>query len=108
MPAPTSAVALAYLGGDGNPYTAAEAASAFAAEIKAQGRVCRQPTDPAVDWEADLVEALCRRVARNLALRAIPLGLQTAVTDGAVATVKVGADPEIRRLEAPFRKLVVG
>jgi hypothetical protein len=59
-------------------------------------------------WPSDLVEALCRRVARNLAMRALPLAVQMSNTDmGAVATRLGSSDPEVRRLEAPYRRLVV-
>jgi hypothetical protein len=52
-----------------------------------------------------LVEALHRRVARNLALRALPLGIAT----GEDSAIRVGfRDPEIRRLESPYRRVTVG
>lgn len=86
---------------------------AIAAETAAQLRVVRLPveSDPLVErpYPADLAEALCRRVAHNLALRSLPLGLQASVADGAVMTNFVGGtDAEVRRLEAPFRRRVVG
>lgn len=60
-------------------------------------------------WPGDLVEALYRRVAHTLALRALPLGFQATVSEGGVATNSVGGtDAEVRRLEAPYRRLVVG
>ncbi len=75
--------------------------SVLAAEAAAQARVCR--VDEA-NYPADLAEALCRRVAANLARRSLPLGIQDAELGG----TRVGADPEVRRLEAPHRRLVVG
>lgn len=58
---------------------------------------------------SDLTEALCRRVAHNLALRNLPLGVQASVTEAAIAQTRVGGtDAEVSRLEAPFRKLAVG
>lgn len=57
----------------------------------------------------DLNEALFRRVAHNLALRTLPLGVQASLAEGAVATTRVGGtDAEVRRLEAPFRRRTVG
>lgn len=107
MPAPTAEEAYAYLGPDTSA-SEEEAASAFESERASQAHRCRVPADDA-EWPADLVEALFRRVAHNLALRALPLGVQATISDGGVATNQVGGlDPEVRRLEAPFRRLVVG
>lgn len=81
---------------------------AWRAEKSAQRSVCRVPADDA-EWPDALREALCRRVAHNLALRALPLGVQSAITDSAIATTRVGGtDAEVKRLEAPHRKRVVG
>lgn len=56
-------------------------------------------------WPDDLREALIRRVARNLAMGALPLGVQATEVGGMVLG---GKDPEVRRLEAPWRKVVMG
>lgn len=83
--------------------------AALAAETAAQARVCRVPTDPEAAWPADLAEALCRRVAANLAVRSVPLGVQVSLTEFGSSGVRVGGtDREVRRLEGPFRKLVMG
>lgn len=109
---PTPAEVDAYLG-DESTWDMDAITSALDAEKAAQARVCRIPTDadpddPA-DLPADLAEALCRRVAHNLALRQLPLGVQAAMSEGGVATNNVGGtDAEVRRLERPWRKLVVG
>ena len=56
-----------------------------------------------------LAEALCRRVAHNLAARGNPLGVQATVTDvAAINTYVPGSDAEVRRLEGPWRRRVVG
>lgn len=82
--------------------------SATAAERRAQAKTCRVPSSEDADWDEDLVEALCRRVAHNLALRRLPLGVQASVSGDGVATNRVGGtDAEVRRLEAPFRKVVL-
>ena len=48
-------------------------------------------------------------MAHNLALRALPLGVQASISDMAVATTRVGGlDAEVARLEAPYRKVVFG
>lgn len=111
MPTPPAlADVKAYLG-DQNVWTDDEISAALAAETSAQTRVVKLPaeTDPVSDYPADLAEALCRRVAHNLALRGLPLGVSVDLTDTAVATNRVGGtDAEVRRLEAPWRRLVVG
>lgn len=88
----------------------AEIAKALAAEQALQARCCRIPaagdtTPAAVEARTVLEEAVCRRAAVNLARRGIPLGMQT--TD--IGTARVSTkDPEVRRLEAPYRKLPIG
>lgn len=73
---------------------------AYYAEAAAQDACCRT-----TGYGADLAEALKRRVACNLARRNVPLGVQMNDTGG----VAVGTyDPEVRRLERPYRRLVVG
>jgi hypothetical protein len=82
------------------------------AEAGDQASRCRIPTDPDtgdLNYPPALAEALCRRVAHNLAVRALPLGVQATITDSASLNTYVGGtDAEVRRLEAPWRKLVVG
>jgi hypothetical protein len=75
---------------------------ALDAETAAQMGVC---TLPAV-YPLDLREALLRRVARNLALRGIPLAVLQGDAETGNLTLP-GRDPEVRRLEAPHRKVVV-
>lgn len=84
-----------------------EMAGALAAETAAQSRVCRVPADPEA-LSADLREALLRRVARNLAARSVPVATFTSFEGGASSTRVPASDPEVRRLEAPWRRLVVG
>jgi len=55
----------------------------------------------------DMLEALSRRVQVNLAKRGLPLGVIEQTDDRGRAFMPT-FDPEIRRLEAPYRKLVVG
>lgn len=106
MPAPTVQDVLEYLGD--TEWDEATVTAAFNAEKAAQAARCRVPADD-TDWPADLAEALCRRVAANLANRALPLGLQSSITEVGVGFSRVGGgDREVRRLEAPYRKLVVG
>lgn len=63
----------------------------------------------AVPWDWALREALFRRVAHNLALRPLLLGLQVSMSDAAVSTRNVGgSDAEANRLEGPYRKRKVG
>lgn len=74
---------------------------ALVAERTLQAQACRGDlTNPA------LMEALCRRVHRNLAMRGVPLGVQMTGDGG---SFRPGAnDPEIRRLERPYLKMVLG
>lgn len=91
----------AYLGQ--HSFTDDQLQEALDAEAAAQRAVCRV----AAAYPADLREALLRRCARNLALRGLPLAvLQGDAETG--PTILPGRDPEVRRLEAPHRKLVVG
>jgi hypothetical protein len=103
---PDVTAVLAYLGAD-TEWTESEVTSALAAEEAAQAKVCRIPALDS-DWSADLAEALCRRVVANLARRNLPLGLNVAIGEAAVQTTRVGMDQEVRRLEGPYRRLVVG
>lgn len=88
------------------------------AEVAGQVLTCRVPmTDPPVDsgqipapdleaWPADLVQALLRRVGRELAARGLPTGL---VGDGEYGPARLPFfDSEIERLEGPRRKVVFG
>jgi hypothetical protein len=89
-----------YLGTAATQWDDDQLTKALAAESRAQGNKCRRPP---VGGE-DLDEALCRRVARNLAMRKIPLGIATSE----IEAMRVAAvDPEIRRLEGPHRKLPI-
>lgn len=85
---------------------------ALAVEAAAQRARVKYPTDvdgiEITPTPVDLDEALCRRVAANLARRTIPLGLTDASGDAGSRAYVPGTDPEVRRLEAPYRRLVVG
>ena len=99
---PTVPEVVTYLGSNGLTVATEKVGSALTAEIAAQSRVCR--VDPN-NLEPDLAEALMRRVARNLAMRNLTLGVMADEAGG----IRIGSnDPEIRRLEGPFRKLVQG
>lgn len=109
--APDLTAVKTYLGTD-TSWTDDEISAALDSETAAQVRAVRLPIDldplnPS-PYPADLAEALCRRVAHNLAVRALPLGVQAVITDGAVATNNVGGlDAEVRRLERPYKRLSV-
>lgn len=104
MAAPTASDVETYLGD--TSYTTDELTAALAAEKAAQAARCRVPADDA-SWPADLVEALCRRVARNLALRGIPLAVLQGDAE-AGSLIPPGRDPEVRRLEGPHRRVLIG
>lgn len=91
--------------------TAAEGnlTAALLAEAGDQSNRCRVPAEHEDYMVTPLLEALCRRVAHNLAVRPLPLGAQMLVTDAAaVATPVGGHDPEVRRLEGPYRRKPIG
>lgn len=83
--------------------TDTELGSALRAEQTAQNARCR--VDP---YSPDLHEALCRRVARNLAARRVPVAQYSSFEGGATTTRVPATDPEIRRLEAPYRRRPLG
>lgn len=98
---PDLAAVKAYLGT--TSATDAEITAALSSEAAAQRARCRLPAV----YPADLGEALKRRVARNLALRGLPLAVLQG--DAEIGGMRLpGSDPEVRRLEAPYRRLVVG
>lgn len=117
MPTPPDLAAVkTYLGLDVDDHSRdVEIGSALATETANQRRVVRRSAfgiDPVlaaqpVAYPPDLAEALCRRVARNLALRGLPLAtLQSDSEAGPL--VLPGKDPEVRRLEGPVRRVTVG
>jgi hypothetical protein len=89
----------AYLGDDS--HTDEERQDALDAEAAAQRAVCRVPAA----YPADLRQALLRRVQRNLAMRGQP---GVIVADDDRPSFVPTNDPEVRRLERPHRKLVMG
>jgi hypothetical protein len=101
---PTPADVIAYLG-DQNAWEEAQVTAALDTELaQAANRLTLPETDE--DWPDDLREAMFRRVARNLATRGLPLGIQPGVDGNAI---RIGAwNAEAERLEAPFRKVVIG
>lgn len=76
---------------------------ALAAETQAQFDACRVPGF----YPSSLRQALLRRCARNLALRGLPLAVLRGDSESG-DTVLPGSDPEVRRLEKPWRRLTVG
>jgi hypothetical protein len=77
-----------------------DAATALATETSAQAAIC--VVGPV--YPNDLRGALYRRVARNLALKKLPVAVLRG--DGEVGPMVLpGNDPEVRRLERPHRKL---
>lgn len=101
---PTQSQVESYLGADTvAQWGAATIAEALAAETAAQAKVCRIPAE----FDADLSEALKRRVACNLARRPLPLAVVSNDADSG-PTVLPGHDPEVKRLEGPYRRVVFG
>jgi len=77
--------------------------AAYLAEKAAQAKKCRVPDY--LMGEPDLFEALCRRVHRNLEMRNLPLGFQSTDMGAARPSLE---DAEVRRLERPYLRTVVG
>lgn len=92
----------AYLGVDVS-WSTTEMTRALDAERAAQRRRCRID-----DYGPDLREALLRRVARNLAARAVPVATFTSFDGGGTSTRVPMKDAEVARLEAPYRRMEVG
>jgi len=98
-PVPTLPELKVYLGASsGVPDS--EIRLALDTEQTAQAAACR--VEP---YNAALAGALRRRVARNLAMKGVPLGVQM---DEFGATRVGYVDPEIRRLEGPYKRIVFG
>jgi hypothetical protein len=74
--------------------------SAYLAEVTDQASRCR--VEPYTDA---LAAALCRRVLRAVNMANLPLGL---LQDETGATRVGSTDPEVRRLEGPYRRVVIG
>ncbi|MCM0618773.1 hypothetical protein [Nocardioides bruguierae] len=72
----------------------------YAGEVADQARRCRVAT-----YTPALAAALVRRVQRAVAMSNLPLGVQI---DEVGATRLGSTGPEVRRLEGPYRKVVVG
>lgn len=93
-----------YLGPTAAKYTDDVLMSVIATETAAQAAKVNYP----VVASPLLAEALLRRCQRNLAMRALPIGLTDVQGDADTRSYVPSSDPEIRRLEGPFRKLVLG
>lgn len=107
MPAPTTEDVQAYLASIGLTPTAEVLTDAYQAEVSAQAAVCDMPAEDAT-WPGDLANALKRRVAVNLTVRGLPLGVQTSLSEAAFGVTRVGGgDREIDRLEGPFRTIAI-
>lgn len=87
-----------------------ELGDVLAAEIELQAKVCTipaDPTDPPSDaFPTPLRSAIFRRVARALALKGIPLAVLQGDAE-AGTTYLPSNDPEVRRLERPYRGEVI-
>jgi hypothetical protein len=83
-----------------DPDTITDALDAEAAAQRARLR-------PSALYTLDVRQALLRRVQRNLAMRRLPLATPQGDAESGAAFIP-RTDPEIRRLEAPYRKMFVG
>lgn len=111
--APDVTAVIEYLtaGSGDSSWAASDVQQALDAEQSDQAARLRFPLNAEGNptYPPALVEALCRRVAHYLAVRALPLGVQATITDSAALNTYVGStDAEVRRLEAPWRRRTVG
>jgi hypothetical protein len=98
---PTLALVLNYLGWDADTADN-DAATALATESAAQRAIC----NVGAVYPDDLRGALYRRVARNLAMKKLPVAVLRGDGEGG-DTVLPGNDPEVKRLERPHRKVIL-
>ena len=106
---PTLTDVKAYLGPEAS-WTDAELQDALDTETVAQAHHVFFPAEEEGDpkpYPADLAEALCRRVQRNLSMRQLPLGYQTVNLEFGPISTRIGSDPEVHRLENPWRQIPV-
>ena len=75
------------------------------AELTIQARACTVPPEP--EPAPDLVQAVYRRVGREIAAKGVPLGLLGVESEFGPARLSQ-FDAEIERLEASRRKVVFG
>lgn len=92
-----------YLKGAAASWSTAELQDELDAEAEHQQAKC----GVRAAYPAPLRKALLRRVQRALAMRALPLATVQGDADGGNILLP-GNDPEVRRLEAPYRKLATG
>jgi hypothetical protein len=104
----TLATLKAYLKSAAAQWSDPELTAAIATETIAQAQKVQVAAAIAAGDTAAIDEALHRRVQANLARRALPLGVISASGDGTPATYLPGTDPEIRRLEGPWRRRKMG
>jgi hypothetical protein len=85
-------------------YSDAVLTEVLEAEKADQAKRCRIPAN----YPTDLREALLRRCQRNLAMRGLSLAVLQGDADTGSSTFLPGRDPEVRRLEAGWPKVVLG
>jgi hypothetical protein len=76
-------------------------------ELASQAAAQRAKCGERAAYPPDLRQALLRRVQRALALRSLPLAIQQGDADGGPMVIP-GNDPEVRSLEGPYRRRVMG
>lgn len=84
-----------------------ELADTVAAEVELQASVCRIPApDLLLDtFPAACRQAIFRRVARALAMKGLPMAVLRGDAETG-STILPSNDPEVRRLERPYRREV--
>lgn len=104
MAIPTTAEVRAWTGVSVQSMSDPQLAQIIATEAELQAACCT--------WDGGVLpvalsQALLRRCGREISARQLPLGL-TADTSGEYAPTRLPAfDPEIERLEAPYRVIAV-
>lgn len=100
---PTVADYRAYAPDGGKSISDATILEALNAESAAQRNAIEVPAS----YPADLREALLRRTMRNLAMRTMPYAVPQGSAEGGPDFLP-GNDPEVKRLEKPYQRWVVG
>lgn len=111
MAIPTVADVVTYLGPAAAKYTSDAGVTypaiteTLASETAAQASACTVPSP----YPDPLRQALLRRVQRALTMRSLPLAVLQGDAEAGQSTAFLGGrDAEVRRLEAPYRRLAVG
>lgn len=110
---PTSSEVRAWVQVPASAISDADLDQILAAELAIQARICRLPVDPDPDTGGEasypdaLSRAILRRCQREIAAKALPLGILGSEGAEYGPMVLRSWDAEISRLEASYRQVVI-